>query len=287
MNRVDSARRAQIFRCLCEGNSLRATAMFCNCAINTVVKLLLEVGTACSAYQDATVRNLRTTLIQVDETWTFVGCKKEGGSPDKVALVQGDVWTWTAMDADSKLMITWLVGLRSDLDCQDFIDDLADRLTLRIQLSGIRHDPFQPAVYAALRTNVDSGQIVRVLGQDPTKEKRHIPATNTSRKTDMEMGDPLDELISTSDVKRKNLKIPLACRRSTRLAHTLSKRLEKHCAAFALFAMFYNFCRPHQALTKDSGDHGRDRVPTTPAMASGLSHHAWTVEELLCTILSS
>lgn len=287
MNRLNSAHRAQIIRCLCEGNSLRATARLSDCAINTVVKLLLEVGPACSAYQDATVRNLKTTLVQVDEIWSFVGCMQKHATDEKKAIGQGDAWTWTAMDADSKLMITWLVGLRSESDCRDFIDDLADRLTMRIQLSSDGYGAYHPAVRAAFGPNVDYGQIVKVFGQELSEEKRYSPAICTSCKTRAIVGDPIDGLISTSYVERQNLNIRMGCRRFTRLTNAFSKKFEDHCAAFALYAMFYNFCRPHQTLTKQSGDHGRNKVPTTPAMASGLTDHAWTVDELIQAVLSN
>lgn len=286
MNRLPDHKRSQIIRLLCEGNSIRATARISECAINTVVKLLLEVGPACSSYQDDRLRNLKSLVVQVDEIWSFVGCKDKRATPEKKADGQGDAWTWTALDADSKLMITWHVGLRSEGDCRDFIDDLADRLSNRIQLSSDGYGAYQNAVRIAFGPNVDYGQIVKVYGNDPDDQKRYSPAVCTSCKISAITGDPIPSLISTSYVERQNLNIRMGCRRFTRLTNAFSKKLENHIAAFSLYAMFYNYCRPHQTLTKESGKSGQ-RISTTPAMAAGLTDHAWTVDEMIRTVLES
>lgn len=285
MNSKSLAVKAQIIRCLCEGNSIRSTARLCGCAINTVIKLLLEVGPACSVYQSDNIRNLNTLLVQADEIWSFVGCKEKRATSDKKAEGQGDAWTWTAIDADSKLMITWLVGLRSESDCRDFIDDLADRLANRIQLSTDGFGTYTNAVKVAFGPNVDYGQVIKVYGSDTDSEKRYSPAVCTSCHTKPIVGDPMDSLISTSFVERQNLNIRMGCRRYTRLTNAFSKKLENHVAAFSLYAMYYNYCRPHQTLTKQSGTDGKNKVPTTPAMASGLTDHAWTVDEMIQTVL--
>lgn len=287
MNRLNSASRAQIVRSLCEGSSLRATARLCGCAINTVVKLLLEVGPACSAYQDEHHRGLNSMLVQCDEIWSFIGCKDKRATPEKKEAGQGDAWTWTALDADSKLMITWHVGLRTEGDCRDFMDDLADRLKNRIQLSTDGLKVYRNAVKIAFGPNVDYGMVVNVYGQDWESEKRYSPAVCTSCHTQTVTGDPIPSLISTSFVERQNLNIRMGCRRYTRLTNALSKKLENHIAAFSMYAMFYNYCRPHQTLTKESGSRGHNKVPTTPAMAAGLTNHAWTVDEMIQNVLGS
>ncbi len=285
MNRLNDTARAQIIQSLCEGNSLRGTARLCDCAINTVVKLLMEVGPACSVYQHATLRGLNSQVVQCDEIWSFVGCKDKRATLDKKAQGQGDAWTWTAIDADSKLMITWLVGLRSEWDCRDFIDDLASRLNKRVQLSTDGFGTYAKAVKVAFGANVDYGMVIKVYGSDPVEpEKRYSPAICTSCKTVSIVGDPLDGLISTSYVERQNLNIRMGCRRFTRLTNAFSKKLENHMAAFSLYAMYYNFCRPHQTLTKESGKKG-NRIATTPAMAAGVTDHVWTVAEMILTVL--
>jgi IS1 family transposase len=182
-------------------------------------------------------------------------------------------------------MITWLVGLRSEGDCRDFIDDLADRLNNRIQLSTDGYGTYRNAVKLAFGKNVDYGQIVKVFGNDPAEEKRYSPAVCRSCKTVAITGDPIDSLISTSYIERQNLNIRMGNRRFTRLTNAFSKKLENHVAAFSLYAMYYNFCRPHQTLTQDSGPK-RQRIQTTPAMASGLADHVWTVSEMIEKVLA-
>lgn len=286
MNQLKPAQRAQIARCLCEGNSLRATARLCDCAINTVVKLLLEVGPACSLYADANLRKLNSVNVQADENWSFVGKKNKRATPEDRAEGLGDAWTWTAIDADSKMMITWHVGLRGENDCRDFIDDLADRLENRIQLSTYGFGTYQKAVRLSFGDNVDFGIVHKVFGENQEYVGRYSPAVCTSAHCKALIGDPIEGLISTSYVERQNLNIRMGCRRYTRLTNAFSKKLENHVAAFSLYAMFYNFCRPHQALTKKTGAGGKNKVQTTPAMASGLTDHVWTVEELIGTALA-
>lgn len=275
MNRLNTAKRAQIVRCLCEGNSIRATARLTDCAINTVVKLLLEIGPACSAYQDDKLRKLNSMVVGVDEIWSFVGCKHKRATPAKQAEGMGDVWTWTALDADSKLLITWQIGGRGEAYAQDFMYDLADRLTKRIQLSSDGHGVYKNAVKLAFGKDVDYGQVIKVFGVDAEGEKRYSPAKCTACKTKAIIGDPLESQISTSYVERHNLSIRMGCRRYTRLTNAFSKKLENHVAAFSLYAMHYNFCRKHQSLKQ------------SPAMAAGIADHVWTVEEMLEAVTSN
>jgi IS1 family transposase len=227
--------------------------------------------------------NLDSMLVQVDEIWAFVGCKEKHVTDDKKAEGQGDCWTWTALDADSKLMISWTVGLRDDSACRDFIYDLAYRLKNRIQLSSDGLGLYNNAVRLAFGKDVDYGQVVKVYGQDFAEEKRYSPAICTSVSTKAIVGDPMDSLISTSYVERQNLNIRMGCRRYTQLTNAFSKKLANHEAAISLYFMFYNFCRPHQTLYKESGPKGR-RIETTPAMAAGLATEPWTVEKMVETI---
>ena len=180
-------------------------------------------------------------------------------------------------------MITWNVGLRTEGDCRDFIDDLADRLSNRIQLSSDGLGHYANAVKLAFGKNVDYGQVIKVYGADASEEKRYSPAVCTSCTTKAITGDPIDSLISTSYVERQNLNIRMGMRRFTRLTNGFSKKLSNHIAAFALYTMYYNYCRAHTTLTKEA----ERKKATTPAMAAGLTDHVWTVEEMTAAIAGS
>jgi len=284
MNRLDTAKRAKIVQHLCEGNSIRATSRLCGCAINTVVKLLTEMGPACQQWHSDNVVNLQTLVVQVDEIWSFVASKEKNTDLDGKAQGHGDCWTWTALDSDSKLMISWAVGPRSPELCRDFCEDLAYRLRNRIQLSSDGLGMYNDAVKLAFGKDVDYGQVIKTYGMDIFAEKRYSPAICSSVKTKAITGDPMDSLISTSHVERQNLNIRMGCRRFTRLTNAFSKKVENHEAAISLYFMFYNYCRPHQTLTKASGNAGK-RYPTTPAMASGLATEAWTIERMISEVL--
>lgn len=276
MNRLDTASRAQIVRCLCEGNSIRSTSRICNCAVNTVVKLLLELGPACAAYQDEHIRKLNSMVVQVDEIWSFVGCKqkKAGRSTIKTDHL-GDIWTWTAIDADSKLMITWFVGNRGEDSAQGFMFDLADRLSKRIQLSSDGLGVYKNAVRLAFGDDVDYGQLIKVYSEELHQEKRYSPAVCLSAHSKAVIGDPMESQISTSYVERSNLTMRMGMRRYTRLTNGHSKKLENHVAALSLYFMFYNYCRKHLS------------IKTTPAVSAGIADHVWTIEEMIETVLNS
>lgn len=280
MNRKSIDQQAGIFHSLCEGNSIRATARQRNCAINTVVKLLVELGPACSAFLDDRVRNLNSLVVQVDEIWSFVGCKQKNVKTSTIDTDHlGDIWTWTAIDADSKLIITWNVGPRDPGTCRDFIDDLADRCSKRIQLSSDGFGTYRDAVRIAFGKNVDYGQVIKSYGVDPTQhEVRYSPSVCTGCKTVPVVGDPIESQISTSYVERHNLTMRMGMRRFTRLTNGHSKKLANHVAAQGIFFAFYNFCRSHETLTKGAG------FKTTPAMAAGLTDHVWSVEELIAEV---
>jgi IS1 family transposase len=256
--------------------SIRATRRTLKVGKNTVARLLCDIGPACMAYHDEHVRELKSMVVQCDEVWSFVGCKEKHATPDKKAEGQGNVWCWTALDSDSKLIINWHLGGRGADDCRDFMEDLADRLTNRIQLSTDGHAVYKDAVKLVFGKNVDYGRVVKVYGQDVDESHRYSPAVCTSCKIDAVIGDPLESQISTSHVERSNLTLRMHNRRMTRLTNAFSKSVEHHAPAMAMTFMFYNFARPHQTLTKKARG-----IKTTPAMAAGVADHVWSVEEMI------
>ncbi len=250
--------------------SIRAICRAKGVGKNTVARLLRALGPVCSEYQDV-LRNLPCMVVQCDEIWSFVGAKDKNATNSE----QGSIWCWTALDADSKLIITWHLGGRTEGDCRDFMDDLADRCAKRIQLSTDGHGTYKNAVRIAFGQNVDYGQVIKVFGVDAEGEKRYSPAECTACKTKAVFGDPIDSQISTSYVERSNLTLRMQNRRLTRLTNGYSKSIEHHAHAMALTFMFYNFCRPHMTLTKENGR------KTTPAMAAGVSDHVWAIDEIV------
>ena len=275
MNQLDTTERAEVVRLLCEGMSIRATCRTLKVGKNTVARLLCQIGKTCADYQDEQLRNLGCMVVQCDEIWSFVGCKEKSATADKKAEGQGNAWCWTALDSDSKLIVTWHLGGRSDQDCQDFMFDLADRLTKRIQLSTDGYGAYRNAVKLAFGRDVDFGQVVKMYGNGEEMVGRYSPAVCTSCTTKAIVGDPIESQISTSHVERSNLTLRMQNRRMTRLTNAFSKSIEHHAHALALSFMFYNFARPHQTLTKGNG------YKTTPAMAAGVADHVWMVEEIV------
>lgn len=270
MNRLDSARRAQVIAALVEGNSIRATVRMTGVAKNTIAKLLVELGAACSEYMDRAMRNLRCRRVQVDEIWSFVGCKQKNVTEKRAAQgVCGDVWTWVAIDADTKLVPSWYVGQRDAIAATEFIADLERRLAHRIQLTSDRHRVYLNAVIDAFADEVDYAQLIKVYGNDPEAEKRYRPAQCIAARTEILLGDPDPGHISTSYVERQNLTIRMSVRRFTRLTNAFSKKIENHIAALAIHYMYYNFCRIHQTL----------RV--SPAMAAGITDRLWSISDVV------
>lgn len=276
MNKLTDARRAAIVRALCEGNSVRATARLTDTAKATVLKLLVELGEFCSIYQDVTLRNLNSKRVEADEIWSFVGAKAANAKKEG----HGDIWTFTAMDADSKLMISWLVGPRSGEATREFMSDLASRLANRVQLTTDAFPAYPRAVEEAFGWNgVDYAIVRKEFGQTaegPTGGRYSpSPVVVSSEKTTV-MGKPDESKISTSYVERSNLTIRMNNRRFTRLTNAFSKKAENHAHAVSLMFFHYNYCRPHVTLTKANKGY-----KTTPAMAAGISDHVWSVEEML------
>ncbi len=279
MNKLTDAKRAAVLRALCEGNSIRATCRLTGAAKATVLKLLVEVGEFCSGYQDYALRGLRTVRVEADEIWAFVGAKQRRARRPG----DGDIWTFTALDSDSKLMITWLVGQRESNDATEFLKDLRSRLSNRVQLTTDGHGMYEIAVRAAFGWEVDWAMLVKEYGtlddpKDPTR--RYSPGVCTGTTKIRKIGRPDKALVSTSYVERSNLTLRMQQRRFTRLTNAHSKKAENHAHAVSLYFMYYNFCRPHSTLTKDHPRH----YPTTPAIAAGVTDHIWKVEEILAAM---
>lgn len=267
MNKLSIEKRAQILGLLVEGNSLRATSRLADCSINTVTKLLVDVGTACADYQDKTLRNLTCKRIQVDEIWSFVYAKQKN-VPEGMEDKAGDIWTWTALDADTKLIASWMIGNRGYSTARVFIDDLADRMANRIQLTSDGHKAYLQAVEESFGSAIDYAQLVKIYGAVVEGQKRYSPAECIGAEKKGVSGRPDPQHISTSYVERQNLTMRMSMRRFTRLTNAFSKKVENHGHAVALHFMYYNFGRIHKTL----------RV--TPAMAAGVSDHLWSLTEI-------
>jgi len=239
-------------------------------AKNTVVKLLVELGAACADYQDRVMRVLPCQRVQCDEVWAFVGCKQKNVTPEKAQSgMCGDVWTWTAIDAETKLIPCWLIGQRDAIAARDFIEDLARRLANRVQLTTDGHKPYLMAVDRAFGEQIDCAQLVKIYGSETEGQKRYSPAQCIGTRVASMVGEPDREHISTSYFERSNLSIRMGTRRFTRLTNAFSKKIENHAAAVALFFMYYNFGRKHQTLG------------TTPAVKAGITDHIWSIDEIV------
>ncbi len=273
MNCLDSQTRSRVIGCLIEGCSIRATCRMTGVAKNTVVKLLEDMGTACATFHDFHVRNLKVRRMQADEIWCFVGCKKKNASPEQKAEGWGDVWTWVGIDADTKLVIGYLVGGRDGGWAQDFMEDCASRIRNRVQLTTDAHKPYLKAVENAFGAEIDYAMLHKIFGAPTDEETRsYSPAKCIGSDMKTVMGDPDPAHVSTSYVERQNLTMRMSMRRFTRLTNGFSKKAENHAHAVALHYMHYNYCRIHQSL----------RV--TPAMEAGLADHVWSIEELIALL---
>ena len=276
MNKLSTSDRTRVVACLVEGNSIRSTVRMTGVAKNTVVKLLADLGLAYSEYQDKAFRNLSCKRIQCDEIWSFVGCKEKNVPADKKRQGRGDVWTWTAIDAETKLIPCWYVGNRDAGAAYHFMHDLAGRLANRVQMTTDAHKPYLNAVEDAFGTDIDYAQLVKIYGSPETNkynaEVRYSPAVCMGARKAKIIGKPKYEHVSTSICERNNLNMRMGMRRFTRLTNAFSKKVENHEHAVALYFMYYNFCRIHQSL----------RV--TPAMEAGVVDHAWSLEEVVALL---
>ena len=274
MNKLSVKRQSQIVKALCEGNSIRSTARITDTAINTVVKLLKDVGDACAKYQDIHLRNLPCRRIQCDEIWSFCYAKQKNVPEEKQGRFgYGDVWTWTAIDADTKLVPSWLVGLRDAAYAYEFMKDLNSRLANRVQITTDGHKVYLWAIEDAFGSEVDYAMLVKLYGKEPETEARYSPAKCIAAEPHIIHGNPDPAKISTSFAERQNLTMRMSMRRFTRLTNAFSKKLENHVLALALYFMHYNFARAHKTLSKS--------YPTTPAMAAGVTNRIWTIEDIV------
>ena len=273
MNKLNTKTRKLIIRCLVEGQSIRATARTADVSKNTVTKLLIDAGKACADYQDKVLRDLPCHRIQVDEVWSFIYAKEKNVARAKSAPVEaGDVWTWTAICADTKLVPSWRVGDRSGETAIDFMDDLRPRLVNRVQLTSDGHKAYLEAVEGAFGGDVDYAQLIKLYGSEGgvSSDKRYSPAECTGIRKRRVEGNPDLAHVSTSYVERNNLTMRMSMRRFTRLTNAFSKKIENHTHSVALHFMYYNFCRQHKSLDGIS-----------PAMAAGVTDRLWDIEDIV------
>ena len=272
MNTLPLERKVAVISALVEGCSIRSTVRMTGVAKSTILRLLEEVGTACAEFHAVMVRNVKAKRVQVDEIWSFCYAKQKNLTEKILAREQiaGDVWTFTGIDADTKLIISWMVGQRDAGFATEFISDLKDRLANRVQLTTDGHKMYLTAVADNFDWNgIDFAQLVKIYGNDPEGQKRYSPAIcNGCEKTTV-TGSPDPRQISTSYVERQNLNMRMGMRRFTRLTNAFSKRIENHVHSLAIFHVHHNFVRVHQTLK------------TTPAIAAGLSQKAWTITDLV------
>ncbi len=270
MNRLSVERRTKVVAALIEGNSINATCRMIEVAKHTVLKLLKDMGCACAAYHNMAVRNLRVRRVQADEIWSFVYGKDKNLTLEQVQSGLGSVWTWKAIDADTKLVISYTIGDRGADTAKAFMQDVASRISNRIQLTTDGHRVYAEAVEDAFGADIDYAMLVKIYGASgENPDSRYSPATCIGCRTGVLAGTPDPDHISTSFVERSNLSMRMGMRRFTRLTNGFSKKVENHGHMVALYFMHYNFCRVHGSL----------RV--TPAMEAGLADHVWSLEELV------
>jgi IS1 family transposase len=272
MNCLDTETRARVINCLIEGCSIRATVRMTGAAKNTVVKLLVDIGCACAGYHNRAVRNLTVRRLQCDEIWCFVGAKAKNVKAEKKLEGWGDVWTWVGIDADTKLVVSYLVGGRDGGWAHDFMEDCAKRIRNRVQITTDGHSAYLDAVEDAFGADIDYAMLQKIYGAPSENETRYSPATCIGCDMKVVSGDPDPKHVSTSYVERQNLTMRMQMRRFTRLTNAHSKKVDNHRHMVALHYMYYNFCRVHQTLR------------CTPAMEAGLTDHVWNLEELIALL---
>lgn len=275
-NKLSNDKRAQILSVLCEGMGINAATRITGVSKNTVLKLLADAGEACANYQDEHMRNLKCKRVECDEIWSFVGMKQKNVPEELDGIFgYGDVYTWTAIDADTKLIPCWHVGTRDAASAKAFISDMASRLTSRIQLTTDGHKAYLEAVEESFGRDIDFVQLIKIYGnegQTKNDSRRYSPSEFTGSEKRVITGNPDIENISTSYVERQNLTMRMHMRRFTRLTNAFSKKLENHMHAISLYFMFYNFCKIHKTL----------RV--TPAMEAGISKTLWEISDIVALI---
>lgn len=267
MNRLSNRDRIRVVAALVEGNSIRSTVRMTGVAKNTVVKLLAYLGKVCTAHHDRAVHGLKSKRVQCDEIWSFVGAKQKN-VPDEKAEQWGDVWTWTAIDADSKLIVSYLVGQRGPRWAKSFMEDVASRIDSRVQITTDGLRAYAEAVEGAFGCDVDYAMLIKLYGSD-SFDTKYSPGECIGTQTAVMQGNPDPKYISTSFVERQNLTMRMSMRRFTRLTNAFSKKIENHEASVAMYFTYYNFCRVHSTI----------RV--TPAMEAGLTDHVWSIAEMV------
>jgi IS1 family transposase len=273
MNKLSSEERARILHLLCEGNSIRATVRLTGASKNTIAKLLVTAGKACMAYQDRVLVNLNCKRIEVDELWAFVGSKEKNVPlARKGDGTMGDIWTWVAIDAESKLVPAWYIGSRDSEAAMFFMDNLARRLANRVQLTSDGHKPYLEAVEGAFGADIDYAMLVKLYGPAPEGQRRYSPPQIVAAVGKRIEGNPDPKYVSTSYAERNNGIIRQHCKRYARLTLAFSKKLENHVYAFALHTMYHNF-------VKISGAHRM-----TPAQAAGVDSRCWEVSDMVAMV---
>lgn len=263
-------KKVAVISALVEGCSVRSTSRMTGVAKGTILRLLVEVGTACAAFHDSAARRITARRVQVDEIWSFCYAKQKNVTPDIAEQrVAGDVWTFVAIEAQSKFVINWRVGRRDGECASEFLHDVKSRITNRVQLTTDGHKMYLSAVSNTFPDGIDYAQLVKVYGNEPEGQKRYSPAKFLATEKIVVMGEPDTRHISTSYVERQNLTMRMQMRRFTRLTNAFSKKIENHIHSVALFYMHYNFGRIHQTI----------RV--TPAMEAGISDHLWSIEDIV------
>jgi IS1 family transposase len=273
MNKLPVAKRATILQMLCEGSSMRAITRVAGVSLNTVIKLLINAGKACEAYHDEHVRGVKATRIQCDEIWAFCYSKQRNVAGAKAAPEgAGDVWTWTALEASHKMIVSYMVGGRDSEYAMALMDDLRSRLATRVQLTTDGHRAYLSAVEEAFGDDIDYAQLIKLYGEAPHPPGRYSPAECVGARKEPITGKPDLRHVSTSYVERSNLSIRMHIRRFTRLTNAHSKKFENHTFAVALHVMFYNFVRMHSTLRM------------SPAMAAGVSVRLWEMSDIVALI---
>lgn len=270
MNRLSTEKRAQVIGALIEGNSIRSTVRMTGVSKDAVLKLIPDMGVACASHHNATVRGVSARRVQCDEVWSFCYAKEKNVPEAKKGTGAGSVWTWIAIDADSKLIVSYLCGGRDAEWACRFMEDLASRVSTRIQITTDGHRAYAEAVEGAFGMEVDYAMLIKLYGAPSDRpDTRYSPAECIGTRTGVFSGSPDPQHISTSFVERQNLNLRMGVRRFTRLTNAFSKKFENHCHMLAIYHAYYNFCRVHQTL----------RV--TPAMESGLADHVWSLNEMV------
>lgn len=270
MNKLPSAKRAQVLSMLCEGSSMQATSRVCDVAFNSVAKLLADAGKACEAFHDGAVRNVPAKRVQCDEIWAFCYAKQKNVATAKAAPGEaGDIWTWTALDADHKLLISYQVGGRDAGYAHEFMQDVASRLANRVQLTTDGHKAYLDAVEDAFGADIDYAMLVKLYGETAHPAGRYSPADCIGARKERVEGRPDPKHISTSYVERQNLTMRMQMRRFTRLTNGFSKKAEAHYHMVCLYTVWYNFVKMHKTLR------------CTPAMAAGLSTTLWSMDDIV------